>query len=227
MSDHGTATTAAFDAHAREYDALRRRLIPPYDAFYGNAVDALGLLGRPPKRVVDLGAGTGLLSTFVARAYPDAELVLVDGAPAMLEQAKATLPGAATHVADLNDPLPAGDYCAAVSALAIHHLADEDKRALFARVFAALRPGGIFVNAEQVLGPTPRQEEAWQTWHRETSLALGTTDEEWAAAVERMAYDRRAPAEDQTSWLREAGFVDVAIPFQDHCFAVIVALKPR
>jgi tRNA (cmo5U34)-methyltransferase len=227
MPDHATATTAAFDAHARAYDTLRRRLIPPFDAFYGNAIDAIALIGGAPKRVLDLGAGTGLLAGKVAERHPAAELVLVDGAPAMLDEARAALPQATVHVADLGDPLPAGAYCAVVSALAIHHLDDDGKRDLFARVLAALKPGGIFVNAEQVAAPTPRHEAHWTAWHRERALAAGASEDEWAAAVARMAFDRRATAEDQLAWLRAAGFADVASPFQDHCFAVLVALKPR
>lgn len=57
-------------------------------------------------------------------------------------------------ICDLADPLPTPrPWDAIVSALAIHHLDDAAKRELFARVHAALAPGGMFVNAEQVAGP--------------------------------------------------------------------------
>jgi tRNA (cmo5U34)-methyltransferase len=226
-SQHATATTAAFDAHARQYDGLRRRLIPPFDAFYGNAVDAIALIEGSPKRVLDLGAGTGMLSAMVAERYPEAELVLTDGAAAMLDEARAALPQATIEVADLNDPLPEGPFCAIVSALAIHHLDDEGKRTLFARVHDALSPGGVFVNAEQVLAPTPWLDAKWLEWHRASSAALGTTPEEWEAALGRMAFDRCATVEDQLGWLRDAGFDDVAAPFQDHRFAVMAGKRPR
>jgi len=48
-----------FDAHADDYDALRRRLVPCFDALYGAAVGALSLASRPLERVLDVGAGTG------------------------------------------------------------------------------------------------------------------------------------------------------------------------
>jgi len=61
----------------------------------------------------------------------------------------------ATYVTgDLASPLPAGPWDAIVSALAIHHLEDDGKRDLFARAHDALGDGGVFVNAEQVSGPT-------------------------------------------------------------------------
>src|SRR3954451_18188651 len=101
-------TLDTFNAHAGTYNADRRRLIPPFDSFYGTAVDAL----VTPKTVLDLGAGTGLLSRFVRAAYPDAELTLLDGAEAMLEGARATFGDSVSYVqADLTDPLPEGPWC--------------------------------------------------------------------------------------------------------------------
>jgi tRNA (cmo5U34)-methyltransferase len=224
MTDSTTSAPATFNAVAADYEAPRRRLIPPFDAFYGTAVEALTMLGRPPARVLDLGAGTGMLAARVAAAYPEAELVLVDGAPAMLEQARATLGARAQlHVADLANPLPDGPFDAVVSALAIHHLDDGDKRALFARVRQALPPGGVFVNAEQVAGPTPCFDARYRAWHEAASRAGGATAEEWAAAEDRMRHDRCSDVESQLRWLREAGFDAADCLFKDHRFAVLVA----
>ena len=223
MSPHASRV---FDGHATEYDGLRRRLIPPFDAFYGTAVAALGFLPSPPARVLDLGAGTGLLTRMVASAHPGAELTLLDGSPAMLDQARAALGDGPTYVeADLTDPLPPGPWSAVVSALAVHHLPDDDKRALFSRVCGALVPGGVFVNAEQVQAPTPALQRVYVDWHRSRARAAGATADEWAAAVERMRVDRCATVEDQLSWLRAAGFADADCLFKDHRFAVLVAVR--
>lgn len=221
-----TDATAAFDAHAGGYDAQRRRLVPGFDAFYGAAVDALDLAEGPLRRILDIGAGTGVLSTRVAAAHPEAGLVLLDGAPAMLERAKAALGDRATTcVADFRDPLPDGPFDAVVSALAIHHLDDAGKRDLFLRVHATLAPGAVFVNAEHVAGPTPWLEARYQAWHRAESAALGTTPEEWAAAEERMSFDKLSPVAPHLDWLREAGFTDVDCLFRDHGFAVMVGRR--
>jgi tRNA (cmo5U34)-methyltransferase len=223
------STTDAFDAHADRYDELRLRLIPPYDAFYGTAVGALALIARPagPRRILDLGAGTGLLARHVLATYPDAELTLLDGAPAMLDQARAALGDRHSFVVgDLGDPLPGDGYCAAVSALAIHHLDDAGKRALFARVHDAVAPGGLFVNAEQVAGPTPLFDDLYASWHESSSRALGASDADWAGAKERMAHDQTADVESHLRWLREAGFADADCLFKDYRFAVMVARRP-
>jgi tRNA (cmo5U34)-methyltransferase len=220
------SASEAFDRQATGYEAARRRLIPPYDDFYGTAVAALGLATRPIGRILDLGAGTGLLARRVRAARPEAELVLLDAAPAMLDEARAALgEQVAYHVGDLADPLPEGPWDAVVSALAVHHLDDPGKRALVARVHDALAPGGVFVNAEQVAGPTARLDAAYRAWHRERALALGASEQDWREAEERMAYDRCASVEAQLAWLRDASFAEAGCLFQDRCFAVLVGLR--
>ena len=67
------SATHTFHAYAADYDAARRRLVPMFDTFYGTAVQALGLAPGPITRVLDLGAGTGLLSRRVPAAHPGAE----------------------------------------------------------------------------------------------------------------------------------------------------------
>ncbi len=219
-----THAPAIFDRHAPGYDAERRCLIPPYDTFYGTAVGALRLAGRPLRRILDLGAGTGLLARAVARAHPEAQLTLLDGAQGMLDVARAALGDAASYVTgDLADAPPPGPWDAVVSALAIHHLGDAGKRALYARVHATLAPGGVFVNAEQVSAPTAPLDAAYADWHERRARALGATDEQWAGACERMRADHLAPLDEQLRWLREAGFADVDCLFKDHGFAVLVA----
>jgi tRNA (cmo5U34)-methyltransferase len=218
------STIAIFDKHADRYEALRRQLVPPFEDFYGAAVAALGLAERPLRRVLDLGAGTGLLARALAREHPRAELVLLDGSSAMLEQARRKLGERAAYVqGGLQQELPAGRWDAIVSALAIHHLGDEQKRELFARVHGALSPGGVFVNAEQVAAPSASLEDSYARWHERRAQALGASDEEWAGARERMRADCLATVQDQLAWLLAAGFTDADCLCKNRCFAVLVA----
>lgn len=228
MTHQATHATELFDAHAADYDALRRRLIPPFDAFYGTAVGALDLAARPLRRILDLGAGTGMLTVRVAAAHPEAEITLLDGSGPMLDEARGALGDDARFEfcqSGLEDDLPAGQWDAIVSALAIHHLDDAGKRGLFARSHAALAPGGMFMNAEQVAGPTAFFADTYLAWHEGAARAAGTDDAEWAATLERWRFDRWATVEHQLAWLREAGFPDVDCLFKDHSFAVFAARR--
>ena len=220
-------TTEMFDREATDYS--RRRLVPCFDAFYASAVRALEL-GQPgrPQAVLDLGTGTGALAAKVAAAHPGVRLTLLDGAPAMVAEALRALgPRAvASRVQDFADPLPDGPFDAIVSSLAIHHLDDAGKASLYARAHAALRPGGVFVNADQVLGATPALDALLRRWHEREARALGATDAEWAAAVERMTHDRCATLDTNLAGLRAAGFADVAVHFADGRFATVAGRRP-
>jgi len=75
-----------FDALAPVWDAMRMDdTLAPYDA-------ALGAIGEPPSRVLDVGTGTGAGALRVAQRFPQAEVVGVDLAGAMLEQARRNTP---------------------------------------------------------------------------------------------------------------------------------------
>jgi tRNA (cmo5U34)-methyltransferase len=128
-------------------------------------------------------------------------------------------------VADMNDALPAGEFDVIMSALAIHHLEHAQKRDLFARVHRALAPGGMFVNAEQMLAPEQWQQELWKRVHLDTARSLGSDVEEIARAVELMKQDRCATLDAQLGWLREAGFARAGGFFQWFHFAVYAAWK--
>ena len=118
-----------------------------------------------------------------------------------------------------------GPFDAVVSALAIHHLEHPDKRALMARVHAALAPGGVFVNAEQVDGPTPELTALYaQRWAGDCRT-LGASEEEIDAARERMRHDRCADVETQLAWLRDAGFAAADCTYRSWRFAVLIARR--
>lgn len=225
-----SAAADAFSVHAREYTALRRRLVPVYDQFYRAVVDVLRLLGENGvHRVLDLGAGTGLLSAEVATEFPAVTIELLDASEPMLREARERLGGtvSAIHVADMAGRLPPGPFDAVVSALAIHHLEHEDKRALMARAFEVLRPGGVFVNAEQVAAPSPELTETYESRWADECRALGATEQELADTRERMRHDRCIDVEPQLRWLRDAGFSPADCVYKHWRFAVMAGFKER
>lgn len=213
----------SFNRAAGQYDGLRRALIPCFDDFYGTAAALLGDASDAPLRVLDLGAGTGLLSAFVRELFPAARITLLDLADDMLAVARRRFegdPNVDYRTADYADGDLGGPYDAVVSALSIHHLEHPAKQALFRRIFTVLAPGGRFVNADQAEGPTPALAKLYdETWVRQVR-ANGVGDAEFAAARQRQTFDRMAPLADQLRWLTEAGFTDVDCTYKNWSFVV-------
>jgi ubiquinone/menaquinone biosynthesis C-methylase UbiE len=75
-----------FDRIAPQWDEMRSG-----DAF-APLEAALDSLEAAPSNVLDLGTGTGRAAFLLARRYPDAEVVGVDIAPAMLAEARKLTP---------------------------------------------------------------------------------------------------------------------------------------
>lgn len=215
----------AFNRDAATYDAGRRALIPCFDGFYGNALEVIAdWTGPREPRVLDLGAGTGLFSAMVLAKLPNASITLTDISEEMLAQARDRFgDDARVHYqrVDLSTDQLEGSWDLIISALAIHHLADANKRSLFERVHDRLSPGGLFVNAEQVLGPTLAQEQQYRTIWEQQIRANGVDDTGVQRALERMAFDQCSTVAEQLAWMREAGFDRVDCTFKAWRFAVL------
>ena len=218
-------TQQVFDATASTYDRDRSRLIPGFDAFYRWTID---LIPAHAQRIVDLGAGSGLLTVLIRQRFPQAHIHLIDFSAPMLDLARARLgddPLLTYEQADYTAaPLPHG-VDAIVSSLSIHHLDDADKRLIYRKCHAALAPGGVLVNADHIAGPTPELEARYQaTWLRQIREA-GATAEQIEASLYRQREDRRTPVGPQLQWFREAGFADTDCWYKDNSFAVMAGTR--
>jgi tRNA (cmo5U34)-methyltransferase len=182
------------------YLAMVRAEVPAYDQLQDAVASAT--VGLPVRRLLDLGTGTGVTASRVASCHPEASLVGVDESPAMLEHARAVLPGADLRVGVLEEALPEGPFDLVVSGLAVHHLDAPGKADLFRRVAAVLRPGGRFVLGDVVLPDDPRE-------------ALTPVDSE---------YDRPSTCSDQLAWLEAAGLA-ARVFWQERDLVVLVADK--
>ncbi|MFP3547365.1 class I SAM-dependent methyltransferase [Rhizobium sp. SIMBA_035] len=229
MSPMNVSSSPVFNRDASGYVVLRRDLIPPFDAFYGTALDLIDDWRHADElRVLDLGAGTGIFSAKLLARHPDAQIHLVDASEKMLDQARerfAGNPGITYAVADMAEVELGGPWDLVISALAIHHLEDAAKKRLFGWIWGALSDGGLFVNAEQVLGHDSEVEARYARIWLQQARALGIPEAEIAKAHERMSHDRCSSVESQLQWMRDSGLRQVDCSFKSWRFAVLSGLR--
>ena len=217
-----------FNDHASQYDEQRRKLIPCFDDFYSIPITVLDTKKEKP-HVLDIGAGTGLFSSFLKEKFPQAKLTLIDISEKMMEVAKIRFRSESDVeyvIADYTDyAFESNKYDFIISSLSIHHLTDEEKRSLYDSLYIALKPGGVFVNADQVLGQTGYIESLYKKDWENKINSNGLTKEEVEAAHERTKLDKMSTLEDQIHWLQQSGFQDVDCLYKYFNFVVLYGRK--
>ena len=130
-------------AQVRDWNAeAYHRVSGPQVAMAAAVLDRLELRGD--ETVLDAGCGSGRVTRLLLDRLPRGRVIAVDASPEMVARAREELAGARADVrqADLAAlGLPDGEQVdAAFSNAVFHWVPDHD--ALFARLAAALRPGG-------------------------------------------------------------------------------------
>ncbi|MET7765427.1 class I SAM-dependent methyltransferase [Streptomyces sp. NPDC005336] len=109
--------------------------------------------GGTVRRILDVGSGPGVVTCLLSRAFPDAEVVAVDGTEALLERTRARAERlgltdrVTTALTELPDGLEAvGSADLIWSSLTVHHLPDQ--QGAVRALARALRPGGLLAIGE-------------------------------------------------------------------------------
>jgi tRNA (cmo5U34)-methyltransferase len=130
-----------------------RAEVPRYDELQEATIEAVPFA---PRRVLELGVGTGETTRRLLERYPDAEVTGLDAQPEMVFKAREL--GIEVRLARMEDPLPDGPWDLVLSVLTVHHLDDAGKRDLFRRVreqSRAMVMGDVVIAEPQV---TPLEE---------------------------------------------------------------------
>ena len=171
--------------------------------------------------LLDLGCGTGLELDAIFRLYPDIQVTGIDLTQAMLDRLRQkhpdkemTLVCADYFVTELGKK----QYDAAVSFQTMHHFVHEQKRGLYTKLCAALKPGGMYIECDYMV-ETQEEEDLYFAENRRIR------DEMRIAPDEFYHYDTPCTVENQMQLLYDAGFVSVKLMFREENTTILVAKK--
>ena len=178
-------------------------------------------------RVLDIGAGYGALACALLNERPHASAVCLDVSEAMLTLGRERNANLKDRVSFIQGSLETpdwlrsveGSFDAVISARALHHFTENQRRRdIFKEVFSLLRPGGCFINADNVRAPTKTLTERYRSARDEyldrfvrQSTGGKTTLAEVRAATPSSYHGphNNGYLEEELAWLKEAGFEDV------------------
>jgi trans-aconitate 2-methyltransferase len=185
-------------------------------------------------RILDIGAGQGVIAAAVLDQFPAGEAVGLDVSEPMRDFAMERMAKYGKrfsyHLGDFADgELPGdlqGPFDVAVSSRAIHHLPAENKAALYKDIFAHLTPGGCFFNLDTV---APSQPELRGTYRDASRYLRGERPDRSGTGAGRggaLTGHYYEPAQTHLEALRAAGFNPVDVFWKQMNVALIGGYRP-
>jgi len=213
-----------FDEEAGIFDELIRTLIPSYEYMVDSMVLALPFHHKERINILDLGCGTGNISLKVKERFPNARITCVDMAENMIKMAKyklASYDDVEFIIADVRDLDFKDDFDAVVSSLALHHLQHQEKKPFYHVIKRFLKKGGVFYNADNILGSSPHLNQLYMDKWIEFMLKSHTQEEINSVWLPKhREEDFPAQLMDHIHWLEDAGFEEVDVVWKSYMFGV-------
>lgn len=185
-----------------------------YGPLYAQIIDAVRERMPDPSLIIDAGSGPGVVSCALAEAFPRAEVVALDSAPALLERAerRAREAGLVARMRTLLGELP--EALAELNQAdvvwlgqSLHHVGDQ--LAALAATARTLAPGGLLVLLEGGL-PARWLPRDIGIGRPGLQSRLTAANEEWFAAMRASLPGAKEDVEDWPALLTAAGLTSAA-----------------
>ncbi len=133
---------------ATSYDPITRYAVPPHETWIRQHVIEAIPEGLQPRRILDLGCGTGSTTVLLKEAYPDADVIGLDLSPYMLVVAERKshqlgLPVQWIHGDAERTGLMEGSFDIVTASLLCHELPPAISRRVLMEAHRLLKAGGM------------------------------------------------------------------------------------
>lgn len=259
--DSMTSTSSVFSKLPSRYDTLQKQCLPNWQAFFSTVIEFIPepilepILESIPEgtertnreiEILELGSGTGFLTSLIRKEKPDAKITCIDRNPEMLAVAKEK-PELQKNVTFIEGDIleecekwknlggqegpgwkenseGKGKFDAVVSTQCLCFLAPGTKHRVFRRIYEALKPDGRFIEGD-VFRPESEWEEKiyidhWKRYMVDQKLTVQEA-EEMLKTFEDVREKIDTP-EKFRKRLEEAGFKWIFCPYWYEMYAIFV-----
>lgn len=165
---HGVEGGYLTSGAAVTYDPITQYVLAPNENWNREAV--IKSVEGSPRKIIDLGCGTGSTTIRLKQAFPDAEIVGLDLSPQMLVMAEYKAQQAGLHIQWLHSLAEAtsfadGEFDLVTASLLFHETPTDIAQAILKEGYRLLSPGGqiiILDGNQKVLRQTPWLTEIFE-----------------------------------------------------------------
>jgi len=201
-----------FNEFSKDYTNDMVKCVPYYNTLISSFTEHL-----PPNfellKILDLGCGNGNVTAQLLSVFPNAQYTLVDASEEMLNLCKVRFKDyhihcVASYFQDFEFNKNAYDFI--VAGFSLHHCNSEDKKELFKKIYAALKPNGIFSCSDLMIDKKSEQHSALLEQWKTFVLNNYPNQEKWEWLMEHYSeFDKPDSFPDQKKWLKQVGFSEL------------------
>lgn len=209
------------DFFSRRVDGYDRHMIQEVTGCQEGYVKMAELLPDSVVHLLDLGCGTGLELDEIYKTHPNVKVTGVDLTEAMLNALKQKHPDkdlTLINASYFDYDFGVERFDAVISFQTMHHFSHEQKIQLYSRVYAALKPGGKYIECDYMV-TDPKEEEFYY------SESARIRREQNIPANEFYHYDTPCTVDNQLKMLRTAQFGQVEMVWRMENTTMMVATK--
>ncbi len=252
-----TSNSSVSNTLPSHYDTLQKQCLPNWQAFFSTVIEFTpeSILEETKRNnreieILELGSGTGFLTSLIRKERPDARITCVDRNPEMLAVAKEK-PELQENVTFIEGDIleecekwkeesgwqekttgkesPEGKrrFDVVLSTQCLCFLPPDTKSRVFRRIYEALKPEGRFIEGDIFRPRREWEEEIYRAHWKRYMLEQGLTVREAEEMIGTFddVRERIDTPEKFGERLEEAGFERIFCPYWYEMYAVFVACK--
>ncbi len=231
---HDTVADFRFDATVAEvFPDMIQRSVPGYHTMIHTIGELTARFAQPSSHYYDLGSSLGAASLAMRRQLDDqhSKVIAVDNSEAMVERCRMHVQAFRSQVplevklADIRD-VEIENAAVVVSNFTLQFIPKQDRDTLVQRIFAGLKPGGIFILSEKFIQTDERTHQVLIDLHHDFKRANGYSELEISqkrTALENVM--RPDTLDEHHRRFANAGFATSTVWYQCFNFCSMIAFK--